>query len=108
MPRYRYRILRTDVWDKHGVPERKRGGDKPDRILELYDSEVDKWLWVATDEKGDDGPAFHNRAYKQLVAYLDGLGEDGWLVTQAPERGYLNGTFLLTRTEKALVPSSGL
>lgn len=86
MPRYRYRTLRVRTWDYFNPDhqgsvnlDRRRGGDKPDRILMVTDSDTPEQIRFP-DEKGDDWHAFRHRAHLAFVGYLNTLGEGGWQV----------------------------
>jgi hypothetical protein len=105
MQRFQYRTLVTSVWVKHVEWGRKRGGDKPDRILTVIDSEAPNAIRL-TDEKGDDREAFERRVHVAFLAYLNTIGDGGWQVLEfaggrtTPDTilPFLNGSFLLMRT----------
>ena len=108
MARYSYRTLRVRVWDKWdgrrgytvglADPGRRRGGDKPDRILVLEDSGPPRTESQHTDQMGDDLPAFMERTKPAVLEYLNRLGEDGWQVIHCAVSDDLCGMFLLMRT----------
>src|SRR5689334_19265573 len=105
MPRYTYRTLRVSHWDKHGDPTKKRGGDKPDRILYVRDSSKAQ-IVDFPDKRGEDLWAFNDRTGADFLTYLNQLGEEGWQVvsyhntSQDPAHGqYPNDNFLLVRIE---------
>jgi hypothetical protein len=80
MPRFRYRSLRVGLWDTWFTDGgRKRGGDEPDRLLTVADSEVEAQIDFA-DQRGDDYAAFRERSWAHFMSYLNELGDSGWQV----------------------------
>jgi hypothetical protein len=80
VPRYHYRTLSTYTYNRHpNDPEKKRGGDTPDRGLRVDDSSASKHFRI-TDEKSDDMAAFVDRVDRvdrESLAYLNELRDDG-------------------------------
>jgi hypothetical protein len=97
------RVIAVRIWDKHGDPSKRRRGSSVDRKFVMIDTGNPNPVEI-TDQDGEDGHQFLQRATADILRYLDDLGQSEWRVIQwtppsmhVTERTWPIGTHLLVR-----------